>query len=258
MSSLPTAQILNSETFGLLQPLPIPNQVWEDITMDFITHLPSSHGKTVIWVIVDRFSKYAHFLPLPPKFTAASIAPIFITEIYKLHGMPKSIVSDKDRVFTSRFWKELFKISGTTLSFSSAYHPQTDEQSEVTNRILETFLRCFTSDSPQKWVNFLPLAKFWYNSSYQSAIKCTPFEALYGCPPPNIHSYITGTYHVTGVDELLSQRQSMLNIIKENLTKAQLHMRSQADSHRQERTFTEGKWVWVGHLRGRTSSKLAK
>ena len=146
--------------FGLLQPLAIPNQVWEDITMDFITHLPSSHGKTVIWVIVDRFSKYAHFLPLPPKFTVASIAPIFIDEIYKLLGTPKSIVSDRDRVFTSRFWKELFKISGTILSFSSAYHPQTDGQSEVTNRILETFLRCFTSDSPQKWVDFLPLAEF--------------------------------------------------------------------------------------------------
>lgn len=126
-----------------------------------------------------------------PQNSAASIAPIFITEIYKLHGMQKSIVGDRDRVFTSRFWKELFKINGTTLSFSSAYHPQTDGQSEVTNRILETFLRCFTSDSPPKWVNFLPLAEFWYNSSYQSTIKCTPFEALYGRPPPNIHSYIT-------------------------------------------------------------------
>ncbi|XP_050908703.1 uncharacterized protein LOC127122406 [Lathyrus oleraceus] len=153
--------------------------------MDFVTHLPSSHGKTVIWVVVDRFSKYAHFLPLPPKFTAASIAPIFIAEIYKLHGMPKSIVSDRDKVFTSRFWKELFKISGTS--------------------------------------------------------------------------------HVTGVDELVSQRQSMLNIIKENLTKAQLRLRSQADSHRQERIFMEGEWVWLklqpyrqSSPRDQTSPKLAK
>lgn len=114
--------------------------------MDFITHLPPSNNKTTIWVIVDRLTKFAHFIALPTSFTAASLAPIFISEIYRLHGTPKTIVSDRDRVFVSTFWRSLFKHLGTTLAFSSSYHPQTDGQTEVLNRCLETYLRCFVSD----------------------------------------------------------------------------------------------------------------
>jgi hypothetical protein len=231
--------------YGLLQPLPIPQQVWEDISMDFITHLPSSHGKSTIWVVVDRLSKYAHFIPLPPHYTAVSLASLFISEIYRLHGMPKTIVSDRDRIFISRFWKELFKLNGTTLCFSSAYHPQTDGQTEVTNRILETFLRCFVCDSPKAWVTFLPLAEYWYNSSYQSAIKMTPFEALYGRSPPQLRSYCPGTTAVAALDDTLTQHHQILKVVKDNLQRAQMRMRSQANSHRQEREFAEGSWVWL-------------
>ncbi|GKC91091.1 ty3-gypsy retrotransposon protein [Tanacetum coccineum] len=124
--------------YGLLQALPIPNQVWEEISMDFITNLPNSNGKSAIWVIVDRLTKFAHFLALPPHYTAASLATLFLNHIYRLHGLPKSILSDRDPIFLSRFWKELFGQIGTKLLHSSAYHPQTDGQTEVVNRCLES------------------------------------------------------------------------------------------------------------------------
>lgn len=112
--------------FGLLQPLPTLEAPWLDISMDFITHLPLSKGRTVIWVIVDRLSKLAHFIALPTHYTAVSLASLFMREIYRLHGLPKTIVSDRDPIFVSRFWGGLFKHMGITLLHSSAYHPQTD------------------------------------------------------------------------------------------------------------------------------------
>ncbi|KAK2380216.1 hypothetical protein QL285_035697 [Trifolium repens] len=231
--------------YGLLHPLPIPHQVWEDIAMDFVTHLPPAQGKTVIWVVIDRLTKYAHFIALPTHYSAVSLASLFMSEIYRLHGLPKSIVSDRDRIFVSRFWKELFTLSGTTLCFSSAYHPQTDGQTEVTNRILETFLRCFVSDTPKQWVSFLPLAEHWYNSSYQSAIGMTPFQALYGRCPPNIRTYVSGDSQVATLDEILIEHHRILGILKANLQRAQQRMVSQANTHRQDRIFQEGDWVWL-------------
>nr|KYP64304.1 Transposon Ty3-I Gag-Pol polyprotein [Cajanus cajan] len=165
---------------GLLQLLTTPNKVWEEITMDFITSLPSSHGYTVIWVVCDRLSKYSHFVALPTHFTAQQLAQRFMQEIFRLHGPPKVTISDRDPIFLSQFWREIFKAQGTKLKYSSSYHPQTDGQTEVLNRTLECFLRCFVSDNPRSWLHFLHIAEFWYNTNKHSSLATSPFHVFYG------------------------------------------------------------------------------
>ncbi|WMV35100.1 hypothetical protein MTR67_028485 [Solanum verrucosum] len=114
---------------GLLLPLPIPEQVFEEITMDFVTCFPPSRDKTTIMTVVDRLSKYGHFVPLPATFTALTVVEAFVAHILKLHGTPKSIVTDRDPRFLHVFWQELYRLQGTSLAMSTAYHPQTDGQS---------------------------------------------------------------------------------------------------------------------------------
>ena len=122
---------------GLLQPLPVPSLVWDEVTMDFITNLPPSRNFIVIMVVVDRLTKSAHFGALPTQFIAAKSAEVFVAIVVKIHGFPSSIISDRDPVFMSKFWQTLFQLSGTSLRHSTTYHPQTDGQSEVVNRGLE-------------------------------------------------------------------------------------------------------------------------
>ncbi|CAM8957386.1 unnamed protein product [Rhodiola kirilowii] len=188
--------------------------------MDFITQLPKSHGLSAIMVVTDRLTKYAHFIGLPGGFTAESVARSFVKEICRLHGLPTKIVSDRDPVFMSRFWRDLFKLQDTTLATSSAYHPQTDGQTEVVNRCLEDYLRCFVAENQTTWAEFLPWAELHYNTSWHSSIRLTPFEAVYGRPPPKIVNYIPGASKVTEVDDLLTKRTTLMAQLRINLLKA--------------------------------------
>jgi len=131
-------------------------------------------------VIVDRFSKFSHFIALKHPFTALGVAKIFMHQVYHLHGLPSSIILDRDKIFLSTLWQELFKLADVQLKMSSAYHPQTDGQTERVDQCMETFLRCFVHATLVKWFEWLHLAEFWYNSSWHSALDRSPFEALYG------------------------------------------------------------------------------
>lgn len=225
MSDLPTSQ-----TLGLLQPLPIPEGAWQDLSMDFIEGLPKSEGYNVILVMVDRFTKYAHFIPVKHPYTAVTIAKVVFDNVVKLHGLPKSIVLDRDKVFTSIFWEELFKLMGTQLVFSSAYHPQTDGRTERVNQCLEMYLRCMVYDDPKQWKTLLPQAEFWYNTSFHSSLGCSPFHAMYG--------YDTSMRYVqsscsseNSVHEMVQELKTQAKVLKEHLVKAQNKMKVAADKN---------------------------
>ena len=197
--------------------------------MDFIEGLPNSNGHSVIMVVVDRLSKYAHFIPLKHPYTAVTVAKAFVSNVVRLHDIPTSIVSDRDKVFTSALWQTLFQLQGTKLNMSSSYHPQTDGQTEVINRTLEQYLRCFAGLQQQKWVEWVPWAEFSYNTSTHSSTKFSPFEAVYGVPSPSFLSYIPGTARVQAVDEYLQDRDEILKELRHNLRMAQDRMKSHAD-----------------------------
>ncbi|GJT59617.1 putative nucleotidyltransferase, ribonuclease H, partial [Tanacetum coccineum] len=151
------------------------------ISMDFVTGLPTTQKRhDAIWVVVDRLTKSAHFLPIRKNYGISKLAKIFQQEIVRLHGTPTSIVSDRDPKFTSHFWKGLQKAWGTRLKFSTAFHPQTDGQSERTIQTLEDMLRACALEWTCSWDEYLCLVEFAYNNSWHASIKTAPFELLYG------------------------------------------------------------------------------
>jgi hypothetical protein len=166
---------------GLIQPLPILEWKWEVVTMDFIIKLPKINKQhDSIMAVVDKLTKAAHFIPVKLTHKAANIDDVYMKEIARLHGIPKTIVSDRDPKFTSNFWNGLFNGFGTNLNFSTTYHPESDGQTEKVNQVIEDMLRMYVMDKPSKWEDYLHLVEFAYNNGYQASLKMSPFEALYG------------------------------------------------------------------------------
>jgi hypothetical protein len=239
---------------GLLQPLPIPEWKWETISMDFITGLPTSTKQNdAIMVVVDKLSKSAHFIPVKSTCKAIDIANVFLKEIFKLHGMPKEIVSDRDTKFTSNFWKSLMAGLETKLLFSTAYHPQTDGQMERVNQILEDMLRMHVMHQPKKWEDYLPLVEFAYNNGYQESLKMSPFEVLYGRSCNTPVSWSNPVNIISFGPDMLKEMEQQVTQIKQNLKVAQDRQKSYADQKRTPREFKTGDHVYL-RVRPRKSS----
>lgn len=230
---------------GLLEPLEVPPGAWHTITMDFIDGLPQSGRFNCLLVIVDKFTRYAHFLPLQHPFSASKVALSFLDNVYKLHGLPKVIISDRDPVFTSKFWKELFRHIGTELRMSTPYHPQTDGQTGRVNQCVETYLRYFVHAYPKRWSYWLSLAEFWYNNSFHSAIKNTPFVALYGREPRHWGIEPASTCKVPALQEWIEERKLMQDLLQQQLNRARQQMKHQADKQRTFREYSVGDSVYI-------------
>ncbi|KAL0560151.1 hypothetical protein IC582_000545 [Cucumis melo] len=238
---------------GLLQPLSIPEWKWENVSMDFITGLPRTlRGFTVIWVVVDRLTKSAHFVPGKSTYTASKWVQLYMSEIVRLHGVPVSIVSDRDARFTSNFWKGLQTAMGTRLDFSTAFHPQTDGQTGRLNQVLEDMLRACALEFPGSWDSHLHLMEFAYNNSYQATIGMAPFEALYGkcCRSPVCWGEV-GEQRLMG-PELVQSTNEAIQKIRSRMHTAQSRQKSYADVRRKDLEFEVGDKVFlkVAPMRG--------
>ncbi|KAL0534251.1 hypothetical protein IC582_028540 [Cucumis melo] len=238
---------------GLLQPLSIPEWKWENVSMDFITGLSRTlRGFTVIWVVVDRLTKSAHFVPGKSTYTASKWAQLYMSEIVRLHGVPVSIVSDRDARFTSKFWKGLQTAMGTRLDFSTAFHPQTDGQTERLNQVLEDMLRACALEFPGSWDSHLHLMEFAYNNSYQATIGMAPFEALYGkcCRSPVCWGEV-GEQRLMG-PELVQSTNEAIQKIRSRMHTAQSRQKCYADVRRKDLEFEVGDKVFlkVAPMRG--------
>ncbi|KAD6796015.1 hypothetical protein E3N88_06911 [Mikania micrantha] len=246
---------------GLLIQPEIPMWKWENISMDFITKLPrTTNGKDSIWVIVDRLTKSAHFLPIRETYPVRKLARIYIDEIISRHGIPLSIISDRDARFTARFWESLHEAFGTRLDLSTAYHPQTDGQTERTIQTLEDMLRACVIDFGGNWDSHLPLVESSYNNSYHASIGMAPFEALYGrkCRSPICWTEV-GDSQITGPEII----QETTDKIRDNLLAARSRQKSYADKRRKPLEFEVGDMVllkaspWKGVVRFGKKGKLA-
>jgi hypothetical protein len=235
---------------GLLQPLKIPQWKWDETSMDFIIGLPTTQsGYDSIWVIVDHFSKVAHFI---------LVKTTYIARIVCLHEVPKKIVSDRRTQFMSRFRKKLHEAMDTRLNFSSAYHPQMDGQTERVNQILEDMLRACALKDNKSWGKCLPYAEFSYNNSYQKSLKMSPFKVLYGCKR-RTHLFWNepGENQVFGL-EILREAERQVQVVRENLQLAQSRQKSYADHRRRKLSFEVGDFIYlkVSPMRGLRHFKI--
>ncbi|GJW60412.1 putative reverse transcriptase domain-containing protein [Tanacetum coccineum] len=260
---LRTVKAEHQRPSGLLVQPKIPEWKWDNITMDFVTKLPkTSQGYDTIWVIVDRLTKSAIFTPMRETDPLDKLARLYLKEVVTRHGIPVSIICDRDPRFASNFWRSLQNALGTNLDMSTAYHPQTDGQSERTIQTLEDMLRACAIDFGKGWVNHLPLVEFSYNNSYHASIKAAPFEALYGrkCRSPVCWTEV-GEAQILG-PELIQETTEKIIQIKQRMQAARDRQKSYADLKRKPMEFQVGDKVmlkvspWKGVVRFGKRGKL--
>ncbi|XP_078518423.1 LOW QUALITY PROTEIN: retrotransposon-like protein 1 [Lissotriton helveticus] len=242
---------------GLLMPLPVPPYPWHTVSMDFIVELPSCQGNSVIWVVVDQFSKMSHFVPLKNLPNATELASLFVQHVVKLHGIPKVVISDRGPQFVSRFWRSFLKGLGVDSRLSTGYHPETDGQTERVNQDLEQYLRLYLMEQEGDWPSLLHPAEFAYNNSVHSATGFSPFFLNSGRHP----NMLVGRedVDVPAVEEVLQKLQLAYQAASSNLVKAKAAFKRQADKGRKESpVFEPGDQVWVStrHMRLRGNRKF--
>ncbi|TYK05161.1 reverse transcriptase [Cucumis melo var. makuwa] len=231
---------------GLLEPLPIAEKPWDSVTMDFIVALPKSHGFGTIMVVVDRFSKYATFIPCPLDVKVDEAARLFFKNVVKLWGIPKSIISDRDPRFTGKFWRELFKLMGTELNFSTSFHPQSDGQTERINALLEQYLRHYVSAHQKDWATLLDVAQFSYNLQRSESTGKSPFEIIMN-QQPNTPGALIAPYEGPNPSAFSFAKQwhEEQDISRACLEKAARRMKKWADKKRRPKGYEIGEKVLV-------------
>ena len=245
----------NQRPSGLLQPLDIPENRWDCITMDFIVQLPrSKQGYDAIVVFVDKLTKRACFIPTHTNVTAPDVAKIFFNTIFKNFGLPRTIISDRDAKFTSKFWQSLFKQIGTKLALSTAFHPQTDGQTERMNRTLEEMLRTYTNYKQNDWDEWLSALEFAYNNAKQASTKFTPFELDLGRHPNTPTSLTNNKTQVAAVDNFLEQWETNIKIAKDMLTLAQQRQIQYANEKRKHIEYKVGNKILLSTKNFTTST----
>ena len=247
---------------GLYTPLPVPSCPWQDLSMDFVLGLPKTQRKhDSIFVVVDRFSKMAHFLPCNQSYDASKVAKLFLDKVVRIHGLPKTITSDRDVRFTSYFWKILWHLLGTKLNFSTAYHPQTDGHIEVINRSLGNLLRCLVGESLGNWDFLLPRAKFAYNNSVNRSTGKSPFEIAHGYNPRRPVDLIPLPSHARVFESIESFAKHVRKLHKEISKKIQLsneEYKYKANSHKRTKEFNIGDLVMIKLRPKKFSSSIMK
>lgn len=230
---------------GLLNPLPIPKRPWSHIAVDFVTGLPESEGNTTIMTIVDRFSKQVHYVPLPKLPTALETAKLLVLHVYRLHGIPVDIVSDRGPQFTSRVWKAFCETLGTSVSLSSGYHPESNGQTERANQDLGTALRCVTSRNPSTWSSYLPWVEYAHNSLVSSATGMSPFMVSLGFQPPLFPEQELDLA-VPSVQAHLKRCQGVWRAARGALKRTATTNKRMADRHRRSApVYLPGQKVWL-------------